>query len=82
LYARFAGLKLVDPPISIPPIEIKQFWHRRAHNDPGVVWLRKLVAQLFLHQDSSADLNSPIFAPEAGSGRNPFRLLVGRIDET
>src|SRR5258708_25680795 len=61
LYARFAGLKLVDPPISIPPIEIKQFWHRRVHNDPGIVWLRKLVAQLFLHQDSSADLNSPIF---------------------
>ncbi len=74
LYARFASLKLVDPPISIPPIEIKQFWHRRVHNDPGVVWLRKLVAQLFLHQDSSADPNSPIFAPEAGNGRNPFRF--------
>ena len=74
LYARFASLKLVDPPISIPPIEIKQFWHRRVRNDPGVVWLRKLVAQLFLHQDSSADLNSPLFGPEAGNGRNPFRL--------
>jgi DNA-binding transcriptional LysR family regulator len=74
LYARFASLKLVDPPISIPPIEIKQVWHRRVHNDPGVVWLRKLVAQLFLHQDSSADPNSPLFAPEAGNGRNPFRL--------
>jgi DNA-binding transcriptional LysR family regulator len=74
LYARFACLKLVDPPISIPPIEIKQFWHRRVHNDPGVVWVRKLVAQLFLHQDSSADPNSPIFALEAGNGRNPFRL--------
>jgi DNA-binding transcriptional LysR family regulator len=74
LYARFASLKLVDPPISIPPIEIKQFWHRRVRNDPGVVWLRKLVAQLFLHQDSSADLNSPLFGPEAGNGRNPFRF--------
>ena len=66
LYARFARLKLVDLPISTPPIEIKQFWHRRVHNDPGVVWLRKLVAQRFLRQDSSADLNSPIFGPEAG----------------
>jgi DNA-binding transcriptional LysR family regulator len=65
LYARFASLKLVDPPISIPPIEIKQFWHRRVHNDPGVVWLRKLVAQLFLHQDPSADLKSPISGPGA-----------------
>jgi len=74
LYARFACLKLVDPPISIPPIEIKQFWHRRVHKDPGVVWLRKLVAQLFLHQDSSADPNSPLFAPEAANRRNAFRL--------
>ena len=61
LYARLASLKLVEPPIEVPPIEIKQFWHRRVHNDPGVVWLRKLIAGLFLQRDSSADPSSPIF---------------------
>jgi DNA-binding transcriptional LysR family regulator len=61
LYARLASLKLVEPPIEIPPIEIKQFWHRRVHNDPGVVWLRKVIARLFLQRDSSADPSSPIF---------------------
>ena len=61
LYARLASLKLVEPPIEIPPIEIKQFWHRRVHNDPGVVWLRKLIARLFLQRDSSADPSWPIF---------------------
>jgi DNA-binding transcriptional LysR family regulator len=35
LYVRLASLKLVEPPIEIPPIEIKQFWHRRVHNDPS-----------------------------------------------
>ena len=61
LYARLASLKLVEPPIEVPPIEIKQFWHRRVHNDPGVVWLRKLIAGLFLQRDSSADPSWPIF---------------------
>src|SRR5260370_21266816 len=44
LYARFACLKLVDPPISIPPIAIKQFWHPRARHDPRVRFLLHLPA--------------------------------------
>jgi DNA-binding transcriptional LysR family regulator len=60
-YARLASLKLVEPPIDIPPIELKQFWHRRAHNDPGVVWLRKLIARLFMKRDRSVDPSSPVF---------------------
>ncbi len=69
-YARHANLRLVPPPIAIPPIELKQFWHIRFHNDPGVVWLRGLVAKLFLNRDPSANPQSPIFGGQiADSGR-------------
>jgi hypothetical protein len=33
----------------------------RVHNDPGVVWFRKLIARIFLRRDPSTDPSSPIF---------------------
>jgi len=50
-YAALLPLKLLDPPIDIPPIELHQFWHRRVQHDPAVVWLRALIAELFLGRD-------------------------------
>ena len=46
-------LKLLEPPFKIPSIELKQFWHRRVHTDPGVLWLRNLIARLYLNRDPS-----------------------------
>ena len=60
-YARIAPLKLVPPPFDIPLIELKQFWHRRLHADPGVVWMRGIIARLYLNRDPSVDARSPIF---------------------
>ena len=65
-YARLAALRLIDPPISIPAIELNQFWHRRVHHDPAVVWLRKLVARLLRRHDPSAEGASPLFGEGAG----------------
>ena len=42
-----SGLKMVEPPLRLPGIEVKQHWHRKFHHDAKVVWLRKLVADLF-----------------------------------
>ena len=39
--------------VQIPSIELKQFWHRRVHTDPGVLWLRNLIARLYLNRDPS-----------------------------
>lgn len=61
-YSRIAPLKLVPPPFDIPVIELKQFWHRRLHADPGVVWMRGLIARLYLNRDPSTDMQSPIFS--------------------
>ncbi|MGJ7498036.1 LysR family transcriptional regulator [Variovorax sp. RT4R15] len=46
-----AGLCAVDPPFNIPAIPIKQYWSERQHRDPGHMWLRRMVADLFLNKD-------------------------------
>ena len=38
------GLKLLPPPMQIPRIELRQFWHRRLESDPAVNWLRGIVS--------------------------------------
>ena len=52
-------LKLLEPPFKIPSIELKQLWHRRVHTDPGVLWLRTLIARLYLNRDPSETDDSP-----------------------
>ncbi len=42
-----ANVKIVKPGIGIPRIDLKQYWHRRYHQDPKNRWLRGLVAELF-----------------------------------
>lgn len=38
------GLRILEPPMALPNILLKQFWHRRMHNDPALVWLRGIVS--------------------------------------
>lgn len=46
-YARLEKLRVVEPPINIPPYSVKQFWHPRYHSDVAVKWLRESVRLLF-----------------------------------
>ncbi len=64
-------LKLLEPPFKIPNIELKQFWHRRVHTDPGVLWLRSLIARLYLNHDPSETDDSPIFGGSSGLLASP-----------
>src|SRR5262249_55012171 len=41
---RLAGFR---PPITIPPIEVAQYWHERFQRDPGHRWLRAACFALF-----------------------------------
>jgi DNA-binding transcriptional LysR family regulator len=41
------GLKVIDPPLRSPTIELKQHWHRKVHKDVRNIWLRSLVSELF-----------------------------------
>jgi DNA-binding transcriptional LysR family regulator len=41
------GLVAFETPITLPRIEIGQFWHERYHRDAGHQWLRKVTFDLF-----------------------------------
>jgi len=55
VWAERADLQLLEPPIAIPPIPLKQFWHRRFNEDGRLTWLRAVVAELFLGRDPSSE---------------------------
>ena len=60
-YAKLAPLRWVAPPLMLPPIEIKQFWHLRTRSDKKAIWLRSLIARRFLGSDSTEGSDNPIF---------------------
>jgi DNA-binding transcriptional LysR family regulator len=62
IYAKLLRLKMLPLPFDLPAAELKQFWHRRAHTDPEVQWLRKTVAALFLGRDPTQSAGSPFWS--------------------
>ena len=48
-YRRFIPLKVLAPPLSIPPLTEAVQWHRSADRDPGSLWLRKLLQETATH---------------------------------
>ena len=56
---RLGLLRMLKPPIAIPKIQLKQFWHRRAHTDRSNVWIRRQVYALFRNNDPTADRSLP-----------------------
>ena len=39
-------LRMLPPPIRLPPYAVKQHWHARFHTEPGSVWLRSVIARV------------------------------------
>jgi DNA-binding transcriptional LysR family regulator len=48
-WAEPLGLAAFETPITLPRIEIAQFWHERYHRDAGHRWLRNVTFELFAH---------------------------------
>ena len=44
--ARQEDVRMLEPPIALPPFEVKQHWHERFHADAGNAWLRATLAEL------------------------------------
>lgn len=40
-------LRVVEPPPIFPPVEIRQYWHRKYVNEPESKWLRTLIQTSF-----------------------------------
>lgn len=38
------GLALLDPPVALPAIEVRAYWHKRDDADPAHTWIREVVA--------------------------------------
>jgi DNA-binding transcriptional LysR family regulator len=47
LVATPLGMSVFRPPVSLPRIEIAQYWHERSHRDPAHRWLRSITLGLF-----------------------------------
>jgi DNA-binding transcriptional LysR family regulator len=44
--AEHEAVRMLEPPVPLPPYAVKQHWHERFHADPGHAWLRRVVAGL------------------------------------
>jgi len=42
------GLRIVDCPLPLPPIVVRQYWHSSQATDPAIAWLRSQIESLFL----------------------------------
>src|SRR3546814_17616732 len=38
-------MTVVTPPLDLPTIEVKKYWHERFDHDPGNMWLRSIIAE-------------------------------------
>lgn len=47
LLSEQANVKTVAAPIKLPSYTVKQYWHERFHRDPGNIWLRGVISDLY-----------------------------------
>ena len=47
IYEQQAAVRMIEPPVEIPPYSLKHHWHARNQKDPRHVWLRKQVVEIF-----------------------------------
>ncbi|MCA9711552.1 MAG: LysR family transcriptional regulator [Myxococcales bacterium] len=43
-----ASLRILDAPVDLPPITVRQVWHRRTRDDPGCRLLRQVIREAML----------------------------------
>ena len=46
LCTKYANIRSLPMPITVPSLSIRQYWHRRVDRDPASVWLRRLIANV------------------------------------
>lgn len=43
-------VQVLEPPLPLPSYKVKQHWHERFNADPGNIWLRRTMMELFSDQ--------------------------------
>lgn len=46
LFVRHAALAICDTPVAMPPWRMSMLWSRQRDGDPGLAWLRKILARI------------------------------------
>jgi DNA-binding transcriptional LysR family regulator len=46
-FLKMGKVRMIDPPIRVRPVEVRQIWHARYQQDAMNVWLRGVVKHLF-----------------------------------
>lgn len=49
VFKGYGSVRMVPPPVTLPPFALNQHWHSRFHHDPAIIWLRELMKQTFEH---------------------------------
>lgn len=47
-FVAYPNIRLIEPPLRIPSIDIKQHWHERYHHATSNKWMRRLLARVLL----------------------------------
>ncbi|NPT60372.1 LysR family transcriptional regulator [Paraburkholderia elongata] len=47
IFAQQFGLRVMSLPLELPDYDLKQYWHRKYHHEPKLVWLRTLIQSEF-----------------------------------
>lgn len=67
IYCRSGRLRKWPVPVALPRYDVKQYWHRRSNKDPGVTWLRKLIAtELQTGRDAASHPEERLLEGEMG----------------
>lgn len=53
LYQPMLQLEVMDVPKGLLGFEYRMVWHKRAHKDDAVTWLRNVILDMFSHHDQS-----------------------------
>jgi DNA-binding transcriptional LysR family regulator len=53
------GVRIVDVPLDLPPVQIVQQWHVRLDADPAVRWLRGAIRQAARAEPNSEGPGAP-----------------------
>lgn len=52
-------VQVLAPPVELPSYDVKQHWHERFHADAANTWLRRTMAELFVHEKAGPPARRP-----------------------
>lgn len=47
IYKKHSTVRMIEPPVEIPPYSLKHHWHARNQKDPRHLWLRAQIGEIF-----------------------------------